>query len=130
MKKYLFLSLICFPLLASAQVGNIEIIQDPKLNQIIEKRIAVNKSQTTMKGYRIQVYQGEQRTEAYNRQAKINSQYKQLPTYVTYQAPDFRVRVGDFKTLREAQRYQQAMLKLFEGAFIIEENINPVKLPE
>ncbi len=129
MKKYLILFLFLIPVFTSAQVGKVEIIQDPKIDQLVEKRIAVSKTQTTIRGYRIQVFQGEQRTEAYNRQALINTQYKELPTYVTYQAPDFRLRVGDFKTLKEAQRYQQAMLKLFDSAFIVEENINPVKLP-
>lgn len=57
-------------------------------------------------GYRIQVYSGNNarysKGEAQNRAAAIAAAFPEHATYVTYDAPYWRLRVGDFRTYEDA----------------------------
>lgn len=65
-----------------------------------------------MMGYRIQVFssnnQYSAKTEAFRRETAIKQSMPDMPSYVRYQAPFWRVRVGDFQT------YEDAYAKLVE----------------
>jgi len=57
-------------------------------------------------GYRIQLFSGNNqrlsKDEAFNRESQIQKLYPELPTYVKYNAPFWRLRVGDFTSYEEA----------------------------
>ncbi|MDR1331318.1 MAG: SPOR domain-containing protein [Tannerella sp.] len=59
-----------------------------------------------MQGYRVQVFSGNNqrrsKDEAFDRESQINTLYSDLPTYVNYTAPFWRLRVGDFTSYEEA----------------------------
>lgn len=65
-----------------------------------------------MMGYRIQVFssnnQYSAKTEAFRRETAIKQSVPDITSYVKYQAPFWRVRVGDFQT------YEDAYAKLVE----------------
>lgn len=81
--------------------------------------IQQTKVQTTgrMGGYRIQVFsdnssrtaKGEARTRARN----ISSQFPDYQTYVVYNSPYWRLRVGNFKTNEEAQTAAEELRMAF-----------------
>jgi len=57
-------------------------------------------------GWRVQVFAGNNqrlsKEEAFRKEADIKSRYTNLSTYVTYTAPFWRLRVGDFQTFKDA----------------------------
>ena len=58
-----------------------------------------------MPGYRIQVFAGNLRTskeEAESKEKQINTLFTNVPTYKIYNAPFWRLRVGDYITYEEA----------------------------
>ncbi|MDR1407419.1 MAG: SPOR domain-containing protein [Tannerella sp.] len=59
-----------------------------------------------MQGYRVQVFSGNNqrrsKDEAFNKESQIQTLYPDLPTYVHYTAPFWRLRVGDFTSYEEA----------------------------
>lgn len=60
----------------------------------------------TMKGYRIQIYNGNMpnsKSEAYSRSEKIKNKFDTLGCYITYKAPFWRLLVGDFTNESEAK---------------------------
>lgn len=65
-------------------------------------------------GYRIQVYSGNNartsKNEAQARASKISSRFPEHATYVNYDAPYWRLRVGDFRNYEDA-RAAMGMLK-------------------
>ncbi len=65
-------------------------------------------------GYRIQVYSGNNartsKNEAQARASKISSRFPEHATYVSYDAPYWRLRVGDFRNYDDA-RAAMGMLK-------------------
>lgn len=76
-------------------------------------------------GYRIQIYAGgnsrKARIEAEQIGATCKSYYPELAVYTHFSSPRWVCRVGDFKTLSEANRYMQifAKAKKFGEASIV-----------
>lgn len=69
-------------------------------------------------GFRVQIYNG-------NREAANNAQFDfmelrlQEPVYLQYEAPNFKVRVGNFESEREAQSFARMLQKNFAGAYVV-----------
>jgi hypothetical protein len=142
MKKAVFyniatLSLIAcciffMPLFSSAQTrGKVEVVKDPLIDTLIARRPSLNKNningEETANGFRVQIFFGSNRQAAYDAQAKFMNEYPEIHTYITYIEPNFKVRVGNFRTRLEAQKLETALGDLFKSLFIISEKINPPK---
>jgi hypothetical protein len=125
-------------LLASAHTfaqqarGRVEVVKDPLVDTLIAKRFELNNAAGmptafSSYGYRVQIFSGSNRKDAYNAQARLQSDYPELRTYIIYNEPNFKVRAGDFKTRLEAQKLMQELRTSFTSLFIISEKINPPK---
>lgn len=139
--KLLFTGLFCclsICLLAQTR-GVVTIIKDPMIDSLIAKRIALNTPSAgagpvkpgpvvSQTGYRVQVFYGSDRREAFNEQAKFKSLYPTLNTYITYKEPNYYLRVGDFRTRLEAQRLMNELRPDFPTLFIFREKINAPNL--
>jgi len=78
----------------------------------------------TGRGYRVQIYSGSNRTDAYGAQARFKQIYKDLNTYVSYEQPNYRVKVGDFTSRSQAQALMNQLKRDFNTVFIFTETIN------
>jgi SPOR domain len=110
--------------------GKVEVVKDARIDTFASRRADLNKanSEISVNGYRVQIFTGENRKEAYNAQTKFLEQFPNIHTYVIYSEPNFKVRAGDFRTRLEAEKLEEDLKKLFDGMFIITEKINPPKL--
>ena len=117
--------------------GLVTITQDASIASLIGKRYiraTTDAAQNTIKtrGYRVQVYVGNNsrvaRNEATQMADKVKTEFPDLPVYTYFQPPRWLCRVGDFKSMEEAY---DSMLKLkrsgkFKEVSIVRENINIV----
>lgn len=116
--------------------GKVTIVKSPLIDSLIARRIALNKgisnngTPIVVYGYRIQVFFGTDRKEAYNEQARFKSLYPELNTYLSYTQPNYRVKVGDFRTRAEAQKLMNELRAEFPTLFVFSERINPIKADE
>lgn len=95
-------------------------------------RILPEESRKTIKarGYRIQVYAGNNsrraREEASRIGARIKDAFPDIPVYTYFQSPRWLCRVGDFKSIEEADEAMRRLKK--EGGYkevsIVKEQIN------
>jgi hypothetical protein len=81
--------------------GSVRIFQDQQVTQDIQPAVS-NGSDPQMNGYRIQVYAGTDRASAQKIKNEMSARYS-VTTYMIYDAPYFKVRVGDFRNRIEAQ---------------------------
>lgn len=114
--------------------GTVTIHQDSLLDHIVngEKQFIPEKKEEKKdlpgiqtgkrmkaRGYRIQVYWGgSARTEQANAQRagnRITTLFPELQAYTTFESPNWRCRVGDFVTYKEAEAY----LKKFNEARVV-----------
>lgn len=88
--------------------GKVFINQSAKLQILLDKKIAEaeEKSFITYVGYRIQVYMGnnqkKSKSEALKREKMIKEKYEDLPAYLSFVSPFWRLRMGDFRTHTDA----------------------------
>jgi len=118
--------------------GKVTVIKDPRIDSLIKLRIALSKepnatnagvyAPTSANGYRVQIFTGSNRNEAYNAQSKFNELYPDLKTYIIYSEPNFKVRAGDFRTRLEASKLMEQLRSQFPSLFIITERINLPKI--
>ena len=96
--------------------GSVKIIQDDKIEEKIGRpgaKIANSQESNgerqylNVSGWRIQVFSGNNqrvsKNEAFSKEADLKSTFPELSTYVKYNAPFWRLRVGDFQTYQDAQ---------------------------
>lgn len=111
-----------------AQKSQVKIISDPSLDSLVKGNIEVNKISNSMDGYRIQIFSGTERKNANALKAKFKVDFPDQPSYIIYQQPYFKIRVGDFRTTVEAQKLYYELLKSYGEILIIPEKINYPKL--
>ncbi|MFA4867188.1 MAG: SPOR domain-containing protein [Pedobacter sp.] len=145
MKKILTVLLCCLSTVAVAQnKGTVSVVKDPLIDSLIAKRIELNLKPTTapvavstgkpgrtivsQMGYRVQIFYGSDRREVFNEQSRFNNIYPELNTYITYKQPNYYLRVGDFRTRLEAQRFMNELRGTFPTLFIFREKINAPNL--
>ena len=82
-----------------------------------------------LKGYRIQVFLGSY-AQCRDERAKYQKSGILFPSYQVQNAPDYAVRVGDFRNIVEAMTALQYIKRNYPGPFIIPDDIQPPKLGE
>lgn len=86
----------------------------------------------TSNGYRVQVFSSNvprtAKNEAFNIEREIQDRFPNLAIYVNYISPFWKVRVGDFKTMQEAQSLREQLISAFPNlrseTYIVKEQIN------
>lgn len=132
-KCTVFVGLVFLPSLLFAQTrGKVEVDKDPKVDSLIGNYLVGGKSgnsnAASSNGFRVQIFSGSDRKGAYAAQAKFQDKYPDTRTYLIYREPNFKVRVGDFRSRLEAEKLMQELRGTFTSLFIIEDKINLPKL--
>lgn len=104
--------------------GNITIKQDPSLPKLINRHLEMNTSIRRVQGWRIQLSSNSDRTEVMNIKSTFLTQYPNTKTYLTYQQPYFKLRIGDFADKNEAYQFMKEINDNFKGIFIVPDIVN------
>lgn len=111
----------------NSPAGRLVVNQDDRINELINRHISINKQTEGMPGYRIRIFsesgQGA-RPRATDVRAKFFNNYPDIETYLVYDAPNFKVYVGDFRTRSEALKTQRKISRDYPYSFIISDRIN------
>jgi len=106
------------------QTGTITVRQDPRVQDVVNRQIHQNKRKKGIDGYRIQLLFNSgptAREQADRTKADFLSAFPDYPVYVLYQSPFFKVRIGDFRTKREALKVYHQILKKYPTAYIVKD---------
>lgn len=100
----------------SAQEGSVSIQQDEKIEKLLEMKTKMSKSNEIGDRYKIQLFYGD------NGEAnEVIKQYRSLyayPSVIVYEAPNYKVWIGNFRNRLEADRALLEVKTNFPGAFI------------
>lgn len=106
--------------------GTVYIIQDSKLNDLVSKNVYLNEKLKYTPGYRLQVFFSSDRS-ARQESEKIKKKLKvtnpDLAVYIEYNAPFWKVKLGDFKTENEALRLRKKLMDDFPNSWVINEMV-------
>lgn len=107
--------------------GHVTVYEDEAIKGVLGRRITPSHTIYStgdgsqryfkMRGFKIQAFAGNNqrnsKNEAYYKQRLINSSYPDQETVVLFDAPFWRLRVGNFKTREEAQEVLNNMKRTF-----------------
>ncbi len=141
MKSWIFFLLAStFSLGAYAQNDSNSIVvhKDPRLDLLVKKQIEINEittrnSRRSAQGYRIQVISTNNRTKAMEAKTKIYQRFPELKTYLMYQSPFFKLKVGNFIDREDAESYLQDIMEIFPtGVYVVRDvvEVKPEKSAE
>lgn len=127
-RSLLFLAFsFCLLSFASAQNSRFTITGDVAVNTMVERHIEFNNRVKTIPGYRVQIasFSGaNSKNSAFNLRDRFMYDYPSIQAYIVFEEPNFKVKVGDFRTRLEAFAFLQIIKDVYKG-YIIKDNINP-----
>jgi hypothetical protein len=125
--------ILAFIYSGTACAQDAQIYRDPRVDSLINKQIQINEvttrdSRRNIPGYRIQVANSNDRNQVFAIKTKIYQIYPELKPYLIYQPPNYKLKVGNFKTPEEAEPYLQKLTKDFPSGVFLVHDIIEVKL--
>jgi hypothetical protein len=137
MRSVLLIGLLVFlQMMSSAQnsnEGKIAVIQDPLVDTLLQQyetlrlKIMENPDNKAIPGYRIQIF-FDSGINSSDRAKQSRDEflflYPDIPAYVSWKAPNYRVRVGDYRSRLEAEYQLQSILIGYPNAWVIKDEIN------
>lgn len=89
---------------------------------------AMKTGEYTPQGFRVQLTsesgQGSQ-ARANEVKARFMNAHKDIDVYLVWEAPNFKIRVGDFRTKFEAAMLWKRLQADFPNSYVVEDKINP-----
>jgi len=116
----------------NSNYGEITLYQDVSLFVLIDRHKRL--SEGILQGYRIQIYRGSgqsARSEVEDNQQKLLQSFPSFDSrqiYPIYEAPYFKLRIGDYRNKNEAFEILSKIKQVFPNAYIVNSSINFPKL--
>lgn len=116
MKLVLFILVFLLPIFAFAQDSMLQasviVHEDPRIELLTQKPV-IKRFTGKTNGFRIQIYNGNDRNEANKIKMSFLRNFPETRAYLTYHNPQFRVRIGDFRTRREAIEFSRLISRKY-----------------
>ena len=136
MNKIFLIVVLLFSANAFTQdTSGVVVHKNPRIELLVKKQIQINEETSREarrigRGYRLLVINTNKRDEAVDAKTKVYTFFPELKSYLIYQSPYFKLKVGNFKDRKEAEDYQQRLKKYFpKGVFIMNDTIE-IKLDD
>jgi hypothetical protein len=100
--------------------------QSAPVKQALQNYVNAN-AEKSITGYRIRVFYNNEpsaRTRSESIEATLKEQYPGIGVYRTFESPNYKVTVGDFRSKDEALGIYNALKGTYPTAYIIKETIN------
>jgi hypothetical protein len=119
----------------AAQDTTVVVTKDPRIDQLVKKQIEINEVSTResrrfVQGYRIQVANSPDREKVLAAKTKVFEQFPDWKPYLLYQSPNYKLRVGNFKTQEEAQDAVKQLSRFFPSGLYIIQDVIELKLSD
>lgn len=101
--------------------NNIIFFKDARID-VLEK-IYTYKKPNSLKNIRVHVFQAPNRDAVFEAKNDFSKRFPGIPTFVSYQAPNFKLRAGEFETTQEANAFLKKVKPYFQSSFVIEEAV-------
>jgi len=111
--------------------GNIKIIQDSRIDTLLSKHKALNEEYTQIEGWRINIFfeaGNNSKKLAIEAKSQFVNKYSDVACYLIFQEPYYKVRIGDYRTKMEAEKFLKKIERTYPNAFVVKDNINFPKL--
>ena len=111
--------------------GSLHIDQDSRIESLIAKQRSLYKVDSSFSGYRIHIFSeigNEALDHAKAAKSRFERAFPDIPIYLTYEEPHFRLRAGDFRNRVEAEKCLRRIKPRFKEAFVTADMIYRPKI--
>lgn len=103
----------------SEKKGKVTIKKDERIDKVSEELSGGESKKPMIRGYRIQVVSSSTKSDVDGARGRFVKKYPKHKTYMNYKPPNYRLRVGNFRTKLDAEKFQNQILKDFPNTLII-----------
>ncbi|HUR11169.1 MAG TPA: hypothetical protein VM012_07355 [Flavitalea sp.] len=124
-----FILLLSIRSFAQTDTNKIVVYKDARLDLLVKKQIEINEVTTRsarrfIPGYRILVMSTNNRDKVQDAKTRIYKRYPELKTYMLWQAPFFKLKVGNFRERDAAEFFVIELKKIFPtGVYVLKDMI-------
>jgi SPOR domain len=119
-----------FALQAMANGDTVIVRKDPRLDILSAKQAQINRRSSMMtssglyRGYRVQVLSTQSRGEAFKMKTDLLTKFPELKTYLLFQSPNFKVRIGNYIKREDAEKLRKQLSKLITtNIYVVEDAV-------
>ena len=108
-------------------VDDLQVERDARLDKMLKWHVEKNREREGLDGYRVEIFFSsnmDAREKALETKVDFLKEFPEYPVHIKFIAPNFRVRVGDFRTKNEAWKLYKQIQKDFPTAFVVPDIIN------
>ena len=98
----------------------IKVIKDNRIDELNN----VYKSTYELIGYRVLIYSGNKKQPANQARSTFLRVHPKTKAHLDYEQPNYKVRVGDFRTKLEALKYKKEIIDEVPNCFITKDKID------
>ena len=117
-------SIYLFLLISVSLIGqeiNQSTSQDSSISKLLKLKTDYNKRMYNSSYYTIQIYYGNL-SEADSILKVFSEEFEEISTNLIFETPNYKVRVGIFKTFIDASKGLEKIKRKFSGAFILKDD--------
>lgn len=118
--------LTCFMTYSQDSIPKDTVIQSEVVEWLIEQQKRINDSRDGIPGFRVQIYSdsgSRSRLRTEREKAEFDEKYPDVGSYLLYEEPYFKLRVGNFRTRLDARRFLEKISSKYQYAFVVTCNI-------
>lgn len=130
-----FLGLIILLTMVSTAIaqgtGSLNVSQDNRIETLLSKQRSLYYMDSSFSGYRIHIFMeigNEALKHAQEVKKRFERSFPDIPIYLTYAEPYFRLRAGNFRNRVEAEKCLRRIKPRFKEAFVTSDMIYRPKL--
>lgn len=90
---------------------------DPRIDSLMIQQTKINKKKDGVSGFRIQIKNTTTQKDANALRARFSRDFPELKSYLRYNAPYYKIRIGDYLTKLEAQKDLIEIKKKYRGSY-------------
>ena len=107
-------------------LGKLPIRQDARITELLVRHSQINQRRHGTDGFRLEIFFGSD-IKAHENATRVKHEFNlifpDIPAYVLFQTPNFKVRIGDFRNKSEALKSKANIASKYPNAFIVKDNI-------
>lgn len=111
----------------STQTQNLKIVKPEGFEDLMKSYNEEIENKKGIEGYCVQIYNGRKNV-CLAKRSEFFKAYPEVPVELVYEAPEYRIQVGRFRTKIGAEKFLNKIQDEFSGSFIVKTTIKLPKL--
>lgn len=111
---------------SSKTLESSSIVDHSNVQRHIESHRVIVKKKPFVEGFRIQIYNGNNRDDANKIRSEFYSKFPGMRCYLTYMQPYYKVRVGDFEDQAAAKGDLKRLARFYPSSFLVPDQIRRI----